>query len=343
MTKLTLTNYINNITIIENDFIDRYLAEANGEFVKVYLVLKRHMNEPTGMLSVIEIADLLECTESDVKRALNYWQKKGLLDFSDLAQESKDLQAPGQMTGKADTGAVSSSAAVKTAAEEAKSNIRPYRTKKNHNALKELLFVTETYFGRPLSHTDVETINYFYDELGMSSELIEYLIEYCVENDHKSMHYIQSVALAWHEQGVKTVQDAKASSSIYNQKCYSVLNAFGIRGRAPGSSEVTYMKRWYEEYGFSMEMILEACNRTISAIHQPSFDYADSILKSWKQKGITNQEMLQAADESYKKEKERKKKDAAKPKAPAVKPTGFSNFEGRDYDMAALEKLLIQQ
>lgn len=344
MTKLTLTNYINNITIIENDFIDRYLAEANGEFVKVYLVLKRHMNEPTGMLSVTEIADLLECTEKDVKRALNYWQKKGLLDFSDIAPEVEEK--PAMVFAEKEALAVEKTKALPettAAAEEKSSNIRPYRTKKNHNALKELLFVTETYLGRPLSQTDMEKINYFYDELGMSTELIEYLIEYCVENNHKSMHYIQSVALAWHEQGIRSVQEAKASSSMYNQKCYSVLNAFGIRGRAPGSSEVAFMKRWYEEYGFSMELILEACNRTISSIHQPSFDYADSILKNWKQRGITDPEKLQAADEDFKKEKERKKKDQTKPKAPAVKPTGFSNFEGRDYDMQALEKLLIQK
>ncbi len=348
MTKLTLTNYIqNNVTIIENEFIDRYLAEANGEFVKIYLLLKRHMNESTGMLSVEEMADLLDCTEKDITRALNYWQKKGLLDYSDPA-----ISEPAVTKPAAAEPVVSGTAKKKSAAEKAvtskqaelSSNVKPYRTKKDHNALKELLFVTETYLGKTLSPTDVENINYFYDQLGMSSELIEYLIEYCVENNHKSMHYIQTVALAWHEQGIKTVQDAKASSSAYNQKCYSVLNAFGIKGRAPGTSETTMIKRWYEEYGFTMDMILEACNRTIRSIHQPSFDYADSILKNWKNKGITTPEELQADDESFKLErKERKIKESVKAKAPAVKPTNFSNFENREYDMQALEKLMIQQ
>ena len=41
----------------------------------------------------------------------------------------------------------------------------------------------------------------FYDHLGMSADLIEYLIESCVENGHKSIHYIQKVALSWADSG----------------------------------------------------------------------------------------------------------------------------------------------
>ena len=55
----------------------------------------------------------------------------------------------------------------------------------------------------------------------MSADLIEYLIEYCVENGHTSMHYIQKVALSWCERHIKTVSEAKASSMAYNKNCYS--------------------------------------------------------------------------------------------------------------------------
>ena len=51
--------------------------------------------------------------------------------------------------------------------------------------------------GKPLSSKEIQKINYFFDTLHFSTDLIEYLIEYCVENGHKSMHYIESVALAW--------------------------------------------------------------------------------------------------------------------------------------------------
>ena len=146
--------------------------------------------------------------------------------------------------------------------------------------------MAEQYLGKTLSVTDIDSITYFYETLEMSVELIEYLIEYCVENGHKSMHYIQKVALSWHKQDIKTVDQAKTSSLLYNKNCYSILNAYGIKGRAPAASEIAYIRKWNEEYAFNLDIILEACNRTMNAIHQPSFDYTDSILKKWHAQNV---------------------------------------------------------
>ena len=65
------------MTVVANEFIDHKMAKANGEYVKVYLYLLRHADEEkrTG-----EIADALELTERDVKRALAYWQREGVLE-----------------------------------------------------------------------------------------------------------------------------------------------------------------------------------------------------------------------------------------------------------------------
>ena len=67
----------------------------------------------------------------------------------------------------------------------------------------------------------------------MSADLIEYLIEYCVENGHKSMHYIRAVALSWDSQNIRTVEEAKANTVQYHKNYYSVLKAYGIGGRLP--------------------------------------------------------------------------------------------------------------
>ena len=76
MTKLTLTNCVQGYaTLVENEFIDKYMAEANGEYVKVYLLLLRYKCDPSVNLGVSEIADILDCTEKDVNRALDYWTK----------------------------------------------------------------------------------------------------------------------------------------------------------------------------------------------------------------------------------------------------------------------------
>lgn len=361
MKELKLTKYVQtNATVLDNEFIDHYMVRANGEYVKVYLLLLRHMNHSSGYLSVSELADLLECTEKDILRALRYWKSEGLLDYLDDTPDDPspkstapssaassglhDVQS-GYMTSSIPADSVSDSAALAST-----TNIQQYRSRKERAEFKELLFVAEQYLGKTLSATDIDQITYFYDTLNMSAELIEYLIEYCVENDHKSMHYINKVALSWHEENITTVNLAKTSSFLYNKNCYCVLNAYGIKGRGPAASEIAYIRKWSEEYGFALEVILEACDRTMNSIHQPSFDYTDSILKRWKDKNVRQLKDIDAVDADYRKEKERAKELAKERKRQqqAQKPVSsqnnkFNNFDGRSYDMNDLERRLVQQ
>ena len=361
MKELKLTKYVQtNATVLDNEFIDHYMVRANGEYVKVYLLLLRHMNQSSGYLSVSELADLLECTEKDILRALRYWKSEGLLDYLDDTPDDPspkstapspaassglhDVQS-GYMTSSIPADSVSDSAALAST-----TNIQQYRSRKERAEFKELLFVAEQYLGKTLSATDIDQITYFYDTLNMSAELIEYLIEYCVENGHKSMHYINKVALSWHEENITTVNLAKTSSFLYNKNCYCVLNAYGIKGRGPAASEIAYIRKWAEEYGFALEVILEACDRTMNSIHQPSFDYTDSILKRWKDKNVRQLKDIDAVDADYRKEKERAKELAKERKRQqqAQKPVSsqnnkFNNFDGRSYDMNDLERRLVQQ
>ena len=361
MKELKLTKYVQtNATVLDNEFIDHYMVRANGEYVKVYLLLLRHMNQSSGYLSVSELADLLECTEKDILRALRYWKSEGLLDYLDDTPDDPspkstasspaassglhDVQS-GYMTSSIPADSVSDSAALAST-----TNIQQYRSRKERAEFKELLFVAEQYLGKTLSATDIDQITYFYDTLNMSAELIEYLLEYCVENGHKSMHYINKVALSWHEENITTVNLAKTSSFLYNKNCYCVLNAYGIKGRGPAASEIAYIRKWSEEYGFALEVILEACDRTMNSIHQPSFDYTDSILKRWKDKNVRQLKDIDAVDADYRKEKERAKELAKERKRQqqTQKPVNsqnnkFNNFDGRSYDMNDLERRLVQQ
>ena len=68
-----------NMTMLPNSFVDHYMANANGEFVKVYLFLLRHVEDAASSLSISMIADYLNNTENDVLRAFRYWESVGLL------------------------------------------------------------------------------------------------------------------------------------------------------------------------------------------------------------------------------------------------------------------------
>lgn len=332
---LTLRNrFQGNTTIVENDFIDHYMAKANGEYVKVYLLLLRHLNGNTGGLSICGLADCLECTEKDILRAFKHWSEEGLLkiDYDDAGNIC------GLTVGMSDT---VSNAEAKPTPITMKPSV-PKSTKKtvskSQTDLRQLYFVIEQYMGKPLSVKEIQKINYFFDTLGFSVDLIEYLIEYCVENGHRNLNYIESVALAWSDSGIQTTEEAKMNTTLYTKNVYSILNAFGIKGRSAAPTELSYIKKWTEEYGFALDVILEACNRTINNTHKPDFKYADSILNNWLTKGVHHLSDVSRLDMVYRQEKESKKKTAVKTVVPSNR---FNNFEGRSYDISSLEQQLL--
>ena len=145
--------------------------------MKVYLILLRHLNEPSGTLTISKIADLLDITEKDVIRALNYWKKKGLLDYDmPVDGETPAIPAQPRMTEEPSAPEPAAPSIQPAPTTTDVSSIEQYRSRKE---FKELLFVAEQYLCKTLSHSDVESITYFYETLHMSADLIEYLIEYC--------------------------------------------------------------------------------------------------------------------------------------------------------------------
>ena len=350
MKTLTLKNkFQTNATLLPNDFIDNYMIDAHGEFVKVYLFLLRHLDDPCSSLTLTTIADCLNNTEADILRAFRYWEKKGLLrterdtDGKITALELQKMSLSGGDTSSAakpssvSPAAPAPAAASAPLAASAAAKAVPIDSFRAQKEIKSLLFIAEQYLGKTLTHTEMETITYFYDTLHMSADLIEYLIESCVENGHKSMHYIRKVAFSWAEDGIETVSQAKEQSALYNKNCYTVLNAFGIKNRGPAASELTYIRKWAEEYAFSPDIIAEACRRTISATHQPSFEYADSILTKWHEKNIRHLKDITALDDEYQKER-----TAGRTASRSRTSTrNLNNFERRSYDMESLEEQLL--
>ena len=72
--------------------------------------------------------------------------------------------------------------------------------------LERTIYMAETYIGRPFSTTELNSFCYINDQLHFSSDLLEYLIEYCVTRGKKSVRYIESVAINWYQQGITSVQ-----------------------------------------------------------------------------------------------------------------------------------------
>ncbi len=365
MKKIVLDkNSLSDVTVVSNYFLDEYMPKANGEYVKLYLYLLRCCGNSGIDFTIEDLADKFDNTEKDVVRALNYWEQLGLLSLT--VDEDKDITGiaiknvmkevpisfkivPETPVVKTEPEKVETTPIAVVKSEPVKADKAETSKKTKHTFtpdklaaltadkdVKELLYIAQTYIGKTFTPTETNIILYFYDELNFSSELIEFLIEYCVSNDHKKLNYIETVAIDWAEHDIETVEQAKEYVADMNNSFYPVLKAFGLTNRAPAAIEKSFIVKWTKEYNFDMDIILEACSRTISTIHQPSFPYADSILQRWKKKDVRTLEDLKGIDEEHSK----KSKVAA---APTTPKSGFGNFKQRTYDYDALERDLLKR
>ena len=229
-----------------------------------------------------------------------------------------------------------------TAPSRSASALTPARIKelKENEDVAQLIYICEQYLGKTLTPTDTRKILFFYDELKMSVDLIDFLIQYCVGRGHKSMRYIETVAMAWSKEGITTVEMAKDSTSRYGRDYFTILKAMGITNRNPVDSEIVMMDTWLKDYGFSMDMIQEACSRTIMQTGQPSFQYAHKILTGWFKKGALTPEAVHALDVQHQK----RSQDNSRSRSQTPKsPNRFNNFQQRNYDFKELEKQLLER
>ncbi len=352
MARLTIykDNYA-DATVVSNRFIDEYMKDANDAQLKVYLYLLRVFGAGQAT-SVSDIADKFNHTEKDVIRSLKYWEKNHLLDLDydedhnlagihlrDLSRQA-DSAAASQRTQAQDNIALTVLPSRQEASPrqpEPPSYVKPVysadqlRAFKDRESTAQLLFIAESYIGRPLTPTEIKTILFFTDVLQFSDDLIDYLIQYCVDRGKKDFKYIEKVAVSWAEEGITTPKQAQRYASKYDKSVYAIMNELGKSG-SPTAKEMEFITRWTKEYGFSLDIIFEACERTVLATDKHRFEYAEGILSSWKQENVHHKSDIRKIDALY-----QKKKSSPKPSS----TNRFNQFTQNDYDFAALEKELL--
>ncbi len=356
-------NYVDQ-TVVSNLFIDEYMGDANDAQLKVYLYLLRMMSARQAT-SVPDIADKFNHTEKEVMRALRYWEKQGILDLDyDNAKNLvgihiRDLSSLPRTEAEGIFQAAASFVPVPAASKEQSSpepvkktaadlekdaGERPVYEKPSYSAdqLREfksrqetaqLLFIAESYIGKPLTPAEIKTILYFTDVLHFSDDLIDYLIQYCVDKGKKDFKYIERVAVNWAESGISTPKEAQQNSSRYDKNVYTIMNSLGKDG-SPTAKEMEFINRWLKEYCFTTDIITEACSRTVLATDKHRFEYAEGILGSWKRQNVHHKSDIAKIDSMY----QQKKKTTAPQKQTSNR---FNQFAQNSYDFDALEQELI--
>ena len=363
---LSCTGYIQQNTVISNAFIEHFMLDANGSYVKVYLYLSKCLQSGSIDISIPFLADKTDSTERDIIRALQHWEKKGLIKIT-LDNVTEQISSI-QMLNPDDVYQASKSASYidDTAEDIASTSQIPFSSKeKKSDSVKSVsisaeqrkelaanqdfqfaLQAIQSFLERPFKSNEIELISYLYGTLHFSSELLIHLYDYCISLGKSNSNYIQAVALSWHEQGVKTPEDAKKVTTDYNTAYTAISKAFGL-GRPLAIIEKQFVERWQKEWMIDLSVIIEACNRTMLKIQKADFKYTEGILDNWHKSGIKTLLDVEKADEIYAKHKSEKSNNSQKnyrytannSGGSHVKKNQFNTFRQRDTSHAEISEL----
>lgn len=311
-------NLKNNIKNEYASFIDKYIDKLPPEHSVIYLYCVK-----SAAVKPISSAEVEKAFNVDSKTVMALFSYLSLLGLAELTEEKAVIK-----------GSASYAAVINPDKKPEYTGDEIAYLKNTNRDVNRLLTESSKLLGRLLKYNEIQTIYSFYDYYRLPVDVILILIEHCVKMGKTHLNYIEKAVLDWAENGIDTPEKAYERIEYFNPENLSIEKAMGITGRVLTPAENEFIKKWKNEYGFNMEMILLACKKTVLLSGKGSFPYADSILKSWYEKGITT------AEEAKKEESKRSKKASEK----TVKNKNqFTDYKQRPYDFKALEKKALEK
>lgn len=294
-----------SIFAVPTAVVDDYIKLASGQAVKVLLYFLR-----IGECSSEQAASALGMEEESVADALSFWEQIGL--FS----ETENTSVKKQEKMEEDIIPAESAKEIPKAGHSPKRSVSPKEIAERLNSSDEIKFLfntAENALGHLLTNTEQNSLLWIHDYLGMKTDIIAMLFEYCKVYGKMSMQYIERSAASWqekeiftHEQAEAEIQTAKRRLELSNK----VKNAFGIE-RQLTTKEKEYVSEW-TNLGYDIDLIKYSYDKTIDSIGKISFAYINKILSDWYSKGLTSRILIDGSDSErpkYNQEKRSNKKE----------------------------------
>ncbi|GMG98030.1 DnaD domain protein [Tepidimicrobium xylanilyticum] len=332
-------------TPIENIFINDFMPMANGTYVKVYLLGYKYAYDKDSNIHVDNrtIAKHLDIPLSDVLNAWDFWEKKGIIEKIWESKEDKfDYKVKflnlKQLYIKNNYRPVSVGEEMnkKTYTCAVEDLIDANQIPAINNMFNEIDYIMR----RPLVPNEKQKILEWIYNYNMNPDMIIKAFFYGIEKKGKrSINYVAAIVRNWYDQGITNVEALQEHFKKTDEKYYryeKILKHLGHGNRLPSVGEMKVIDKWFEEYEFTMDLVLKACENS-GKTSNPSINYIDGIITSWYNKGI------KSVDEIEEKDKLQNKKDRADYKVEKVKPikTKFHNFQQRtsNYTAEQLEEI----
>lgn len=265
-------------TKVENIFINEYMPVAPGDYVKVFLYACMYAENRQPM-SNEEMANQLNIDVRTVEEAWDYWESMLAIKKHKISSAKDDyviefLELKAMLYG---SGEIASNASVSNDTTNSGTS-NPL----GNDELKLLLNSIEQLMGRPLETKEVQKIIELHEDFSMAVSLIEYGFKYSINRGKKNFNYAYAVLNNWVKSGVTSIDEAEGfieENDEKRQREKRVMKALGFN-RTATETEEKMLDHWFDELGFNMDKVLEACSKT-SGISAPNFNYINKVLENW--------------------------------------------------------------
>ena len=337
-------------TAIENIFINDYMPMANGTYVKVYLLGYKYAQDKDSEIRVNNetIAKHLDIPLTDVLNAWDFWEGKGIIKKANKDVDNKfdykvEFLNLKQLYIKNNYEVINNIEQTSTKSYVSSSNDL---VDANHIPAINKMFNSVNYImRRQLVPNEKKKILEWVHNYNMNPDIIEKAFFYSVEKKGKrSVSYVGGIVKNWYDQGITNVEALQEHFKKNDEKHYRygrIMKYLGYGNRMPTEVEMKTINKWFEEYSFTMEMVLKGCESSKN-IPNPNINYIDGTLSSWYNKGIATLEDIEQKDKKpERKEYKNMKTSTNTNKRPQATKTRFHNFDQRtsNYSEEQLENI----
>lgn len=303
----------NKVFAVPADVVDKYIKLADEASLKLLLFLLRHGGES---FTEEKLRDALGIRNNgELEDAAMFWFQRGILrmDEGELIPMENQQEILPEISPVQDSEPVRQSvrkiaqnngAAIYTSGDIAK-------RVQTDNAVKFLFTEAEQLYGRPLRATEGRMVLQVTDFYGLPAEVAVMLLKYCFRIGKTTPGYITRVAEDWSENNIRTVDEADIQL-MKLEKLMSVEEKLRDAMELKTSfspNQISFIKIWTEDWGFSEDMILLAHNLTMDKTGSMNFSYTNGILENWKNDGIYNTDEANRKNQEFI-QKYKKKKDS---------------------------------
>lgn len=173
-------------------------------------------------------------------------------------------------------------------------------------AFRGVLAEAERVLGRTLGTADTKTLFGVYDYVGLPTEVICLLLNYCAEECRRrygpgrvpTVRQIEREAYVWSDREIMTIELAEEyirQREAERENMDALRRAFGIHDRQLTPTERKYLESWLA-MGFPQESLELAYDRTVTNLGQLRWSYMNKIVLSWQEKGLHTPQEIEKGD-----------------------------------------------